>query len=97
LEAFNKAIENANVSATTTATSADVIKGLAMFRNETLGGMAPNIILTDGTTPNPRQKCMWLYQWKATTYSLLHAEGPQRPTLTPEPLHEPQPGAVSVE
>jgi branched-chain amino acid transport system substrate-binding protein len=74
-EAFKKAIENAAVAATATATSADVIKGLSMFKEETLGGMAPKITLSDGTKPNPRQLCMWLYKWKDLEYSFLPASG----------------------
>ena len=80
-EAFKKAIENADVAATATATSEDVIKGLSMFKDETLGGMAPKITLSDGTKPNPVQKCMWLYKWKGTQYSFLLKNG----SLTCEP------------
>jgi branched-chain amino acid transport system substrate-binding protein len=74
-EGFKKAIENSGVTATATVTSADVIKGLSMFKEETLGGMAPRITLGDGVTPSPLQKCLWLYQWKGTTFSLLPASG----------------------
>jgi branched-chain amino acid transport system substrate-binding protein len=69
--AFRKAIENAAVPATATATNEDVIKGLSMFKNETLGGVAPDVTLSDGTKPNPQQKCTWLYQRKGTALLLL--------------------------
>jgi branched-chain amino acid transport system substrate-binding protein len=62
-EAFKKAIENANVAATATATRDDVIRGLSMFDNETLGGFAPGLTYSDGTKPNPQLKCIYLYKW----------------------------------
>jgi hypothetical protein len=69
--AFRKAIENAAPPAAATVTNEDVIKGLSMFRSETLGGVAPNVTLSDGTKPNPRQQCVWLYQRKGTALVLL--------------------------
>jgi branched-chain amino acid transport system substrate-binding protein len=62
-EAFKKAIENANVAPTATATRDDVIRGLSMFSNETLGGFAPGLTYSDGTKPNPQIKCIYLYKW----------------------------------
>jgi branched-chain amino acid transport system substrate-binding protein len=61
--AFAKAIENANVDASATATSADVIRGLSMFKGETLGGLAPPLTYSDGTKPNPQVTCTFLYKW----------------------------------
>ena len=65
--AFKKAIENAAVAATATATTQDVIKGLSMFKGETLDGYAPPLTFSDGTTPNPQQKCIFTYKWSGTT------------------------------
>ncbi|HEY2331576.1 MAG TPA: ABC transporter substrate-binding protein [Acidimicrobiales bacterium] len=61
--AFAKAIQNAAVASGATATSADVIRGLSMFKNETLGGVAPNSTFNDGTKPNPLNPCVFLYKW----------------------------------
>jgi branched-chain amino acid transport system substrate-binding protein len=72
---FAKAITNANVAATATATNTDVIKGLSMFQGETLGGLEPPITLSDGTKPNPQQKCIFLYQWKAGVFSSVPSPG----------------------
>ena len=65
---FAKAITNAGVAASATATNEDVIKGLAKFNNETLGGYAPGITLSDGTKPNAQQKCIYLYKWKGLKF-----------------------------
>jgi branched-chain amino acid transport system substrate-binding protein len=72
---FAKAITNANVAASATATSADVIKGLSMFQGETLGGLEPPITLSDGTKPNPQAKCIFLYQWKNAVFSSVPSPG----------------------
>ncbi len=73
--AFKKAIENANVAATATATRQDVIKGLSMFRGETLDGFSTPLTFGDGTAPNPEQKCTFTYQWKGTTMVRLPKDG----------------------
>ena len=41
-----------------------VIRGLSMFHDETLGGYLPKINFSDGTKPNPQDKCIYLYKWK---------------------------------
>jgi branched-chain amino acid transport system substrate-binding protein len=61
--AFKKAIENVAVAATATATNEDVIKGLSMFKDEDLGGVAPHVTFNDGSKPNPRNDCPYLYTW----------------------------------
>jgi branched-chain amino acid transport system substrate-binding protein len=61
--AFKKAIENVAPAATATVTNADVIKGLSMFKNEMLGGVAPDVTFMDGTKPNAANPCIFLYQW----------------------------------
>jgi len=66
--AFAKAIENAKVGLHAQVTRDDVIRGLSMFKNETLGGYAPKITYSDGTKPNPVEKCIYLYKWKGTTF-----------------------------
>jgi branched-chain amino acid transport system substrate-binding protein len=66
--AFKKAIENAAVAPTATATRDDVIKGLSMFNNETLGGYAPGLTYSDGTKANPQLQCVYLYKWSGTTF-----------------------------
>jgi branched-chain amino acid transport system substrate-binding protein len=73
--AFKKAIENANVAATATATSEDVIKGLAMFKDETLDGFAPALNFNDGTQPNPQQLCIYTYKWQGTTMVPIPKDG----------------------
>jgi hypothetical protein len=72
---FAKAITNANVAASATATNVDVIKGLSMFQGETLGGLEPPITLSDGTKPNPQAKCIFLYQWKNAVFSSVPSPG----------------------
>jgi len=64
--AFAKAITNANVGSSATATNTDVVKGLSMFQGETLGGLTPPITYSDGQTPNPFNKCIYLYKYKGT-------------------------------
>jgi branched-chain amino acid transport system substrate-binding protein len=66
---FAKAIANSGVTADAAVTSADVIKGLSMFKNEDLGGMTPGITLGDGTAPSPEQKCTFLYTWKDSKFA----------------------------
>jgi branched-chain amino acid transport system substrate-binding protein len=61
-EAFQKAIENADVPAGTAVTRADLIKGLSMFKDETLGGITPPLTYGDGTKPNPGEPCFYLYK-----------------------------------
>jgi branched-chain amino acid transport system substrate-binding protein len=79
--AFKKAIENAAVASTATATRADVIKGLSMFKNETLGGYAPDLTYSDGNTPNPELKCTYLYKWSGTNFLRVPKDG--SPTCKP--------------
>jgi branched-chain amino acid transport system substrate-binding protein len=62
--AFTKAIENAAVAADATATNEDVIKGLSMFKDETLGGIAAPLNYSDGSKPNPQITCTFLYKWE---------------------------------
>lgn len=62
-EGFAKAVENANVPAATTVTNEDVIRGLSMFHNETLGGLTVPVTLSDGSKPNPVNNCIFLYRW----------------------------------
>ncbi|HEY2331324.1 MAG TPA: ABC transporter substrate-binding protein [Acidimicrobiales bacterium] len=63
-EIFKKAVENAAVAAGTAVTTPDVIKGLSMFKDETLGGMSPPLTYGDGTTTSPQIKCFYLYSIK---------------------------------
>jgi branched-chain amino acid transport system substrate-binding protein len=64
--AFAKAITNAGVDASATATNADVVKGLSMFQGETLGGLTPPLTFSDGTKANPHNDCIYLYTFKGT-------------------------------
>jgi branched-chain amino acid transport system substrate-binding protein len=68
---FKKAIENAAVTESATVTNEDVIKGLAMFKNEDLGGLAANVSFSDGTKPNPANPCIFLYEWKDLVFKAL--------------------------
>jgi hypothetical protein len=61
---FSKAIVNANVSPTAQVTRDDVIRGLSMFHNETLGGYLPRVSFSDGTKANPQDTCLYIYKWK---------------------------------
>ncbi len=72
--AFAKAITNANVAASATATSEDVIKGLSMFNKETLGGISPPLTFSDGTKPNAQVTCTFLYKW--SNLKLISVPGP---------------------
>jgi branched-chain amino acid transport system substrate-binding protein len=80
-QGFKKAIENAGVAATATATNEDVIKGLSMFKEETLDGLTVPVTLSDGTTPNPQNKCVFLYKWSGTDFSSVPSPG--TPTCMP--------------
>ena len=80
-EGFAKAITNANVPASATATSQNVITGLSMFKGETLGGLTVPVTLSDGTKPNPQNPCIFLYKWTGQTMSAL--PGPFVPTCMP--------------
>jgi branched-chain amino acid transport system substrate-binding protein len=71
---FAKAITNANVAASATATSEDVIKGLSMFNKETLGGIAPPLTFSDGSKPNPQVTCAFLYKWD--NQKMVSVKGP---------------------
>jgi branched-chain amino acid transport system substrate-binding protein len=71
---FAKAIENANVAPTATATNEDVIRGLSMFEGETLGGIAPPLTFSDGSKPNPQVPCSFLYKWE--DLKLVSVKGP---------------------
>jgi branched-chain amino acid transport system substrate-binding protein len=70
-EGFIKAIQNANVAASATATNNDVIRGLSMFNKETLGGLTVPVTLSDGTKPNPQNECIFLYKWTGQTFSAV--------------------------
>jgi branched-chain amino acid transport system substrate-binding protein len=72
--AFAKAMENAAVPADQPVTSADVIKGLSMFKDEELGGIAPKVTFGDGTAPNPQNNCVFLYKWKEGEFSAVPSE-----------------------
>jgi hypothetical protein len=74
-QGFKKAIENAAVASTATATNEDVIKGLSMFNGETLDGLTPPLTLSDGTTPNPQQKCVFLYKYTDGVFSSVPSPG----------------------
>jgi branched-chain amino acid transport system substrate-binding protein len=67
-EAFKLAVERSGVAASANVTPADVIKGLATFKNETLGGSNPPLTYSDGTQPNPQVKCFYIYKIKAPKY-----------------------------
>ena len=67
-QAFAKAMENANVASGTAATRADLIKGLSMFSQETLGNSNPPLTYSDGTKPNPQVKCFYLYKTSKSGY-----------------------------
>jgi branched-chain amino acid transport system substrate-binding protein len=74
--AFAKAITNAAVAATATATNEDVIKGLAMFNKETLGDIAPPLTFSDGSKPNAQVTCTFLYKWDGLNFkSVPGADG----------------------
>jgi hypothetical protein len=72
-EGFIKAIENANIAASATATNDDVIRGLSMFNKETLGGLTVPVTLSDGTKPNPQNECIFLYRWVGQTFEAVPA------------------------
>ena len=61
--------ENANVPKGTAVTRQDVIKGLSMFSQESLGGIVPPLTYSDGTKPNPQVKCFYLYKVAKAAYS----------------------------
>lgn len=66
--AFEQAIKNADVAPSAQVTSADVIRGLSMFHDETLDGYLPDISYSDGNTPNPQETCDYLYKYKGLDY-----------------------------
>ncbi|HEY2333240.1 MAG TPA: ABC transporter substrate-binding protein [Acidimicrobiales bacterium] len=72
--AFAKAIENAGVTATATATNEDVIKGLSMFKDETLGGITSPLTFADGSKPNAQVTCTYLSKW--ANQKLVSVPGP---------------------
>jgi branched-chain amino acid transport system substrate-binding protein len=79
---FKLAIERAAVAASATATNEDVIKGLATFKGEIVAGLTAPVTLSDGTKPNPQQKCVFLYRWKgASSFNGLPADA--SPTCMP--------------
>jgi branched-chain amino acid transport system substrate-binding protein len=63
---FQKGIENAAVPAKTTVTRADLIKGLSMFKTETLTGITPPLTYGNGKTPNPPTLCFYLYKQESS-------------------------------
>jgi branched-chain amino acid transport system substrate-binding protein len=69
--AFAKAVENAAIPAGQEATSADIIRGLSMFKNEELGGIAPPLNFGDGTAPNPMNSCVFLYKFKGGKFQAV--------------------------
>jgi branched-chain amino acid transport system substrate-binding protein len=79
--AFRQAIVNADVAPKATVTTADVIRGLSMFKGETLGGYAPPLTFGNGTAPNTQEKCVYLYKWKGTKFIPL--EGVTKYTCQP--------------
>jgi branched-chain amino acid transport system substrate-binding protein len=74
-EVFKKAITNAAVPAAATATSADVIKGLSMFNDVTIGGYASHLTYGDGVKNNPELKCVYLYKWSGLTFLPVPKDG----------------------
>lgn len=66
--AFRQAILNADIAPKATATAADVVRGLSMFKGETLGGYAPPLTYGNGTAPNSQEKCVYLYKMKGTKF-----------------------------
>jgi branched-chain amino acid transport system substrate-binding protein len=79
--AFTQAILNADIAPSAKATNLDVIQGLSMFKNETLGGFSPPLTYSNGTAPNPQAKCVYLYKWKGTTE--IPVPGPNKYTCQP--------------
>jgi branched-chain amino acid transport system substrate-binding protein len=77
-QGFAKAIENAKIAPSATATNEDVIRGLSMFKNETLGGLTVPVTLSDGTKPNPQNPCIFLYKWVGQNFQPV--PGPFVPT-----------------
>jgi branched-chain amino acid transport system substrate-binding protein len=73
--AFAKAIQNLGVTADAVVSSEDVIRGLSMFQDETLGGIAPKVTLSDGTKPNPQVQCMWFYRYDGSKRILIDPTG----------------------
>jgi branched-chain amino acid transport system substrate-binding protein len=65
---FAKAISNSGVAKDATVTNEDVIRGLSMFKDEDLGGVAANVTFNDGTKANPENKCTFLYTWKNAVF-----------------------------
>ena len=67
-EGFALAVQRANIPAGSTATSADVIRGLSTFHNTPIGSYSPPMTYGNGTTPNPIANCTYLYKWQGTTF-----------------------------
>jgi len=80
-EGFKLAVQKAAVPASSPVTSADVIRGLAKFKNTTVGPYSPPMTFSDGTTPNPQAVCTYLYKYKGTT--LIDVPRPNTPTCQP--------------
>ncbi len=59
-QAFAKAVVNSGVAASAEVTREDVIRGLAAFKDETLGGITPKLTYSDGSKPNPRGMCFYV-------------------------------------
>jgi branched-chain amino acid transport system substrate-binding protein len=78
---LRQAILNANVASSAAVTSEDVIRGLAMFKNQSVGAYSPPMTFSDGTKPNPIAKCIYLYKYKGTT--LIPVPGTTKYTCQP--------------
>jgi branched-chain amino acid transport system substrate-binding protein len=70
---FAKAVSNAAVPASAAVANTDVIRGLSMFKGETLGGIVPPLTFSDGTKPNPQVTCAFLYKWDGQTLIAVKA------------------------
>ena len=46
-----------------------------MFKDETLGGIAPPLTFSDGTKPNPQVTCTFLYKWKNSEFIYARPDG----------------------
>lgn len=82
--AFAQAISNAAVPANATVTNQDVIRGLSMFKDEDLGGVAAGVTYSNGTVPNPEVKCTFLYTWKNGVFAATPAPTGKLYTCSPQ-------------
>jgi branched-chain amino acid transport system substrate-binding protein len=63
---FQQAILNAHVPRSATASNSDVIRGLAQFQGQQVGGYTPPLYFSDGSKPNPQTYCAYLYKYQGT-------------------------------